>query len=95
MDGRDKPDHDASRHRSTQPCSLLASTGAKVSVAFLSSAATSAPPIALVSATPKTSRNSVTGTICGRPARAILAEPSRHSNYCLPNFELAIVSVSR
>ena len=59
-----------------QPFSLLSSTGWNSAVAFLSSAAGSAPLIMLVSAMPKMSRNSVTGTMIGRPGCAMLAEVS-------------------
>ena len=43
-------------------------------MALTSSALASAPPIMLVRPTPKTSRNSVTGTISGRPGRPIAVE---------------------
>lgn len=48
----------------------LSSTGWKTAVAFFISVAGSAPPTMLVRPTPMVSRNSVTGTITGRPDRA-------------------------
>ena len=54
--------------------SLLVSTGWNSAVAFLSSAAGSAPLIMLVSAMPNTSRNSVTGSMMGSPG---LRNPER------------------
>ena len=51
-------------------CSF-SNTGLKAAVAFLSSSAGSPPEIMLVSATPKTSRNSVTATISGSPGRTM------------------------
>jgi len=52
-------------------CSF-SNTGLKAALAFLSSSAGSPPEIMLVSATPKTSRNSVTETISGNPGRTML-----------------------
>src|SRR5438094_8734167 len=61
--------------------SLLSSTGWKSAVAFLSSAAGSAPLIMLVSAMPNTSRNSVTGSMLGSPGGAMAADASMHSTH--------------
>src|SRR5712691_8918309 len=55
----------------SHPFSVFTSTGRNASLAFLSSVSGSAPVIMLVSAIPNVSRNSVTATISGSPARAI------------------------
>src|SRR5215831_11291528 len=69
--------------RPRQLFSLLSSTGWNSAVAFFSSVAGSAPLIMLVSATPNTSRNSVTGAMIGSPGCAMLAEVSMHSTHSL------------
>src|SRR4029453_10202412 len=77
-----------------QAFSLLSRTGWNSAVAFLSSAAGSAPLIMLVSAMPNVSRNSVTGTMMGRPGIAILTEPSMQSTHALRVLSAAIASAS-
>src|SRR5207244_36816 len=59
---------------------------------FFSSLAGSAPLIILVRAMPKMSRNSVTGTMMGRPGCAIRAEASMQSTHALGTFSAASAS---
>ena len=68
-------------HADEQAFSLLSSTGWNSSVALRNSVAGSAPLIMLVSATPNTSRNSVTGAMTGSPGWAIAADFSMQSTH--------------
>jgi hypothetical protein len=66
----------------------------KSAVALSSSAFGSAPPIMFVSAIPNVSRNSVTGSISGRPGRPILPEAMSVSTQSWGTTMLAFASAS-
>ena len=67
-------------------------TGLNSSVALVSSAFGSAPLIMLVRATPKMSRNSVTGMISGKPGRPTFVLATRVSNHSFGTVRFFVAS---
>src|SRR5450755_3963108 len=80
------------REQLHQAFSLLSRIGWNSIVAFFISTDGSAPLIMLVKAMPKTSRNSVTGTITGKPGCEILAEATMQSTHAFGAFSPASAS---